>query len=198
MNFIKLKKLDGAGKHSSRKPGNSNALPGTRRATKSLRFPVMLLLCVSAAVLLGGCTGKRTAANSQSAPVKHQHKPPHGGTPVVLGKEEYHLELVLDPAGGKLQAFVLDGEMENFVRISAATFQIGAKLSDHGEALVFNAVANNATGESVGDTSMFEASASWLNKGVAFDAVMKEIEVRSHKYQNVTFNFPRGNDNDEK
>ena len=55
-----------------------------------------------------GCTWHGTSTN-----------PPHGGTPVVLGNEAYHLELVVDAASGTLQVYVLDGEMENFVRVSA-------------------------------------------------------------------------------
>src|SRR5882762_6275415 len=98
-----------------------------------------------ATVLLAGCHQKPANASGTPAPAKHEHKPPHGGTPVVLGNEEYHLELVLNDAERKLQAFVMDGELENFVRVQASTFEINAQVAGKDEPLVFHAIANNAT-----------------------------------------------------
>jgi hypothetical protein len=157
-----------------------------------------LLSMVVLAILIAGCRQKSPSVSSPATPTKHEHKPPHGGTPVVLGNEEYHIELVLNPVEGKLQAFVMDGELENFVRISAKTFEARATVAGKEEPLVFNAVPNRATGERVGDTSAFEARADWLKTNAAFDAVLQEITVRTKTYQNVQFNFPKGNDTDEK
>jgi hypothetical protein len=148
-------------------------------------------------VLLIGCQEKRTAASCAQPPAKHHHFPPHGGTPVVLGNEEYHLEFILNPSEGKLQAFVMDGELENFVRIPARTFEVNAEVAGNQESLVFNAVASHATGETVGDTSAFEAHTDWLKTNTTFDATLKQITVRTKTYQNVQFNFPKGNDIDE-
>jgi hypothetical protein len=156
-----------------------------------------LILALSLA-LLAGC--KKSGIDNTSAPtsVHHEHKPPHGGTPVVLGNEEYHLELVLIRSEGKVQAFVMDGELENFVRIPAKMFEVEVKLADKNLPLIFNAVPNRATGETVGDTSAFEASSYWLKTNATFDAVLKELTIRTKLYQNVQFNFPKGNDSDEK
>jgi hypothetical protein len=148
-----------------------------------------------AALIGGGCS--KTEVHSGSKPEvvhKHEHKPPHGGAPVELGEEEYHVEFVLDAAAGKLQAFVLDGEMENFVRIAAPSLEVTAKIPGKEENVVLLPVANNATGEKVGDTSLFEAQADWLKTTPAFDAVLKEITVRTRTYTNVAFNFPKGSD----
>jgi hypothetical protein len=145
---------------------------------------------------LTGCGDTQPTTPSTTAH-KHEHKPPHGGTPVVLGDEEYHVELVLDAPAGKLQAFVFDGELENFERIAMESFEISAKLAGKEEVLVLKAVPNTATGEKVGDTSMFEAQADWLKTETNFDAVLREIAVKSKTYQNVEFNFPKGNDKDE-
>ena len=144
--------------------------------------------------LLAGC-GRQPPAPG-SAAQKHEHHPPHGGTPVVLGHEEYHLELVLDAPAGRLDAYVLNGEMENFVRIKAESFEIAAQLPDRPEVLVMNAVANRATGETVGDTSMFQTQADWLKHASSFDGVLKQLAVKGSTYQNVAFNFPKGNDTD--
>lgn len=143
-----------------------------------------------------GCTKSDTNAPPTGAVHKHEHHPPHGGTPVVLGNEEYHVEVVRDAATGKLQAFVLDGEMENFIRIPAESVEIDAQVAGHPEKLTLRAVANNATGEKIGDTSLFETEADWLKTTPSFNGVLKEITVRGKLYSNVKFNFPKGNDED--
>jgi len=145
--------------------------------------------------LLAGC-GQQTPTVPPPAAHKHEHHPPHGGTPVVLGNEEHHLEFVLDNQTGIMDAYVLDGEMENFVRIAAESFEVTAKLPDRQEVLTFKAVASNATGETVGDTSMFEARADWLKRTNSFDGVLKQLTVQGTSYTNVAFNFPEGNDTD--
>jgi len=115
----------------------------------------------------------------------------------VLGKEEYHVELVLDASAGRLQAYIMDGELENFVRVPTHSFVGAAVLGGKEEVLMFKAVANNATGEKVGDTSLFEAQADWLKTNAVFDAVLRQLTVRGTTYENITFNFPKGNDTDE-
>jgi hypothetical protein len=155
-------------------------------------------ICASGLVLLVLCRcGKETALEQKDkAPAKHEHKPPHGGTPVVLGHEEYHVELVLEAATGTMQAYVMNGELEEFVRVSAPSFEVAAKRPGGEETLVFKAVPSRATGETVGDTSFFTAQAEWLKTAKTFDAVLKELKVQGSVYQNVAFNFPKGNDTD--
>jgi hypothetical protein len=156
-----------------------------------------ILVMALAFGLLPGCGDSKPDAPAPTAEHKHEHKPPHGGTPVVLGEEEYHVELVLDAPDGKLDAFVMDGELENFVRVAAELFEVTAKLPGKEEILVFKAVPNSATGEKVGDTSMFETQADWLKQAKNFDAVLKQLTVKTKTYQDVAFNFPRGNDKDD-
>ena len=125
---------------------------------------------------------------------RHEHRPPHGGTPIALGNEEYHLELVLDAAKTKLVAYILYGELEKFIRIAAPSFVIAVVVEGRDEVLTFEAVASNATGETVGDTSMFEVRADWLKADSTFDGILEELPVRSSKYSRVSFKFPKGND----
>ena len=99
---------------------------------------------------------------------------------------------------GKLRAFVMDGELENFVRIDAPLVEITAQVSGQQEKLSLHPVANNATGEQVGDTSLFEARADWLKTTPTFDAVLREITVHGKTYTNILFNFPKGNDDNSK
>jgi hypothetical protein len=157
-----------------------------------------LCLLLTAGAFLGCSKPAETAAPKTEAVHKHEHHPPHGGTPVVLGEEEYHIELVLDAGAGKLQAFVLDGELENFVRVPAESLEIDAEVSGRQERLNLRAVPNTATGEKVGDTSLFETQADWLKTTPSFDAALKEIAVRGKTYSQVKFNFPKGNDEDAK
>jgi predicted small lipoprotein YifL len=157
---------------------------------------IRLIVLVLTAGLLAGCGEKPAPAPESKVAPKHEHNPPHHGTPVVLGNEEYHVELVLDPAAGILQAYVLDGEMENFIRIPAESFTVTAQLPGGAQSLVLRAVANRATGEKVGDTALFEAQADWLKTTPTFDAAIEELTVRGNTYRHVAFNFPKGNDTD--
>lgn len=130
----------------------------------------------------------------KAAAHKHEHTPPHGGAPVVLGEEEYHLEVVRDAAAGKLQLYVMDGELEKFIRIAAASIEVTAQVNDKAEALTFKPVANPATGEQAGDTSLFEAQADWVKTATNFDAVVKLVDVKGRPFKDVKFNFPKGNE----
>ena len=157
---------------------------------------IAFLLFVPLAFTVGCAKKSETAASAK--PAKHEHHPPHGGTPVVLGDEVYHVELVRDAATGKLQAFVFDGELENFIRSSVPSFEIDATVNGAPQTLVLKAVPNPATGETVGDTSLFETQADWLKTADNFDAVLKSITIRGTTFSDVKFNFPKGNDTDEK
>jgi hypothetical protein len=146
---------------------------------------------------LGACAKKEAPAVPAHAPVaKHEHHPPHGGTPVVLGDEIYHLEFVRDAEAGRLSAYILDGEMENFIRSAAPSFEIVATVGGERRPLVLQAVANPATGETVGSTSLFEATADWLKTTPTFDAVLTTLDIRGSVFSAVPFNFPKGNDKD--
>jgi len=160
-----------------------------------MRTFLALTLAVTVTAL-AGC-GERKEKASADAPHLHVDVPPHGGTPVALG-DEYQIEWVLDASVGKLQAYILDGEMENFVRIATPSFDLRAKLPDRQADLQFKAVANSATGEKVGSTSLFEAGADWLKTNKTFDAVLPEIDVEGTVYTNIAFNFPKGTQEQDK
>lgn len=159
----------------------------------------------SAALLLAlvaGCAKNSSrdavaAGPAENVPVaKHEHHPPHGGTPVVLGAEAAHVELVVDATAGRIQAYVLDGELENFIRVAAPKLEIVARLADGPRTLELSPVANSATGETVGDTSLFQAEAEWLRTTPRFEAKLVAITVRGVDYRDVAFAFPEGNDHD--
>ena len=87
--------------------------------------------------------------------------------------------------------------MENFVRVAMPSFDLTAQVAGRAEKLTFAPAANNATGETVGDTSLYEVQSDWLKTTRRFDAVIDELTVGGDKFQNIAFNFPKGNDTDE-
>ena len=160
--------------------------------------PRHLLTLVLLPLLFTSCarTDDHAPASAAQTPAKHEHKAPHGGTAVVLGHEAYHLELVRDAASGTLTAYVLDGEMENFIRVKTPSFEVVATVGGEKRPLTFKATANTATGETIGDTAQFEAQADWLKSTGTFDATLTALEIRGTTFATVAFNFPKGNDQD--
>lgn len=170
--------------------------------------PVFLVsFFASAMALAAGCrkaaeSGAPAAAHSHSHGADHghshahdhEHIPPHGGTAVVLGDETYHVELVLDAAAGKLQAYILDGHMDNFVRVTAPVIGLEAVVGGQTQVLELRATANSATGERVGDTALFEGQAEWLKHTPEFDGVLKGVVIKGTSFTDVKFNFPKGNE----
>lgn len=146
-----------------------------------------------ALLLFAGCAKKESAPPPAA---HHEHIAPHGGTAVVLGAELYHLELVRDATTGRLTAYVLDGEMENFVRLNGSSFEIVATVDHQPHPLRFSPVANPATGETMTATAQYEAEADWLKTTATFDATLTSLSIRGTSFTAVPFNFPRGNDHD--
>jgi hypothetical protein len=153
----------------------------------------LLSLGLLGPALLTGCGGKAPPA---AATGKYVDQPPHGGTPVALADGEYHVELVRDAATGTLSAYVLDDEMEDFVRSSSPSFELRASVAGEARTLVLAAVANPATGETVGDTAQFQAQADWLRTTGQFDGVLHGLTVRGKTLADAAFPFPAGNDHD--
>jgi len=146
------------------------------------------LLPLLASICLFGCReSNQSHGHSHHG---HTHTPPNGGTAVILGNEQYHIEFVHAPASGKLQAYILDSHMEKFIRLTNESFQVTARFDSRTELLDFKAMASSATGERAGDTATFEAEAAWLNTTTNFVGTITRINVRSHTFENVEFHFP--------
>ena len=140
-------------------------------------------------VLLAGCGGSSTPGHASGG---HHHPPPHGGAGVVLGKEDFHIEFLHNPDSDTMTAWFFTPHMEDYLRIKTDSFDVVAKLPDGEQILTFKAVANPATGETVGDTSQFEVRSGWLKNAEHFDAVLKKILIRTNLYEGVSFNYPNG------
>jgi hypothetical protein len=156
----------------------------------------MRVLLLALACGWAGLTACRPPAPDEAVPHDHGHPhlhaAPHGGTLVVLGDEEFHLELVLDEAQGRLQCFVLDAHAAHFVRLPIESFDIQARSAETNQVLRMQAVTTTATGEKVGDTALFETRSAWLRPGVEFQGVIPQIVIRGREYRDITFDFPRG------
>lgn len=146
-------------------------------------FPLACALLLTFA--LAGCGQHESPAGSAG----HTHHAPHGGTLVELGQHAYNLELVRDAEAGRLTAYVLDGHAENFVRISAASFELIAFTGGERKPLTMRAVSNSATGETVGNTSQFEAQADWLKSVAEFPGSITSLEIRGNKFDNVAMHL---------
>ena len=152
----------------------------------------------AALILLAGCgvENDRSAApkhnnHAKSPTHKHQHVPPHGGAIVVLGEELYHLEFVLDETSAALHCYVLDGHMENFIRIRDPKLILEV---DSDKTVVLTPVVSRATGESVGNTSHFSVRLDWAKEKKRFAAMLQEITIQGNRFENVAFRYPEGNE----
>jgi hypothetical protein len=153
-----------------------------RKAIRPALFALMLPLVTS-------CGEHETPAERDAKAHLFKAKAPHGGYSVPLGDDAYQMEFVIDSASGRMDAYILDAEMENYVRISAPSFDVAVQLPDgtnivHSR-LHFVAVANPATGETVGKTSQFEAQAEWLKGAHSFAGVLQEINVEGTTFNGV-------------
>jgi hypothetical protein len=149
-------------------------------------FAALFAACL--AMSLGAC--RKSNGHGHAS---HHHEPPHGGTVIEFGDEEAFFEFVHDAGAGRLQCYVLAPHMDGFIRLAATSFELTATVDGRAEVLVFKAVANAATGETVGDTAQFEAQADWLKTAKRFDAVLKDVSIRGRNHQAVPFRFPEGN-----
>lgn len=142
-----------------------------------------------ALILLAAGFGCSKQDPTPAAGQSHHHQAPHGGVLVELGEHQFNLEFKFDEKRGVLQVWVLDGHAENFVRVPSRGFEVEAVAGDKGRLLDFVAVANSMTGETVGDTSLFEVEAEWLRIAKAFDGRVKAITVRNIVFKDVAFRF---------
>jgi hypothetical protein len=154
-----------------------------------MRALALLLL-----IALGAC-GDESSAELAGPPPVHEHHAPHGGALQVLGEEAAHVELVLDETRGHLTAYVLDGEAEKAVRIAQPELEIAVTGLASGElALRLTAVANPLTGETVGDTSQFEAGSEKLVGVKRFGGTLTTIAAHGLRFDAVAIGYPDGNE----
>jgi hypothetical protein len=168
-----------------------------------MRYPKTIAALIVLAIAGGAWVLVRSRINATAlpgtahdVPKLHRNLPPHGGTPIGLGDDAFNLELVRDPATGTLQAYVLDGEMEEFIRVADPKIDLRIDRDGRKEILTLKPVADRVTGETIGDTCLFQARAGWLKGTDPFKGVIQDLAIQDQKFKAVPFAFPEGSAKD--
>jgi len=156
-----------------------------------MRTPVRALgrSLLLAAALAGGCGRGGAGGGPEEGTSEFRHKAPHGGTMVALG-DDFNLELFRDAETGVLSAYILDDDAEDFVRSADSAIAIQATEGGRTHDLILSAVANPATGETVGDSALFQTRADWLRGSDPFAARLARLTVHGSTFTNIRFNVP--------
>lgn len=157
-----------------------------------------LFTAIAAAVLLAGATAAQAqhAHNHDHGHGHHHHAAPHGGTLLLFGNEFAHLELVHEPATGKMTGYVLDGEAVKGIRLQQADIKVhllqGRDMKST-SSVTLKAVANPLTGEKPGDSSQFEGRSDFLKNVKNFPVVIDSVTIKGTRFEKVASWFPEGN-----
>ncbi|MBL9138825.1 MAG: hypothetical protein JNK85_23355 [Verrucomicrobiales bacterium] len=120
----------------------------------------------------------------------HHHGSAHGGVAVELGEHQFHLDFLHDATNGALTAWVMDAHVENFIRVSLRSLDVQIVTEGRTNAITLEAVANPATGESVGDTSMFRGTSDSLKGLTKFSGHVGPLEIRGVRLPAASFQYP--------
>ena len=157
--------------------------------------PLAIRTALPFALVLGlsGCgPQQKTSAILTAHPSvhAHTHETQHGGVAVELGEEEYHVEFTFGETPGTLEAYFLDGEMEDYVRLAIPSFTATANVGGRDFPLQFEATTNSATGEKSGDSALFEARAEWLIARPDLKLTVPALAIKGHDYTNLSVALP--------
>ncbi len=155
---------------------------------QTMPLPPTFFLAAITLLGLAGCSKPHEArAPAPAAATAHAHHAPHGGTLVPLGQHLYNLEFVHDSENGRLTAYLLDAHAENFIRGPLAAINLTVEVSDTPKPLTLVAVANSATGETVGDTSEYSVQVDWLKTTAApLKIVIPVLIIREATFKNIS------------
>ena len=152
-------------------------------------------LAVVSCILVSGCGDGHHHDHDGHNHSGHAHEAPHGGALVLLGEHGtgFHLEVILSKEG-ILDLYVLDGEVEKFVRISQEELALQVTVKDsESQSINMTAVEDAATGESMGNTSHFQARTE-MKEVESFEAVLSSIKIKGTVFEKVSINYPQGNE----
>lgn len=158
--------------------------------TSSSLFPALLSV-VGTLTFVSGCGDSQPSASADHDD-DHMHAPPHGGTPVQLGDEVYHLELVTDAAEGKMLAYLYDGHFHDPVVVAETNFVLQARWNGTTASLSFARLPDPATGKLLQASALFGARADWLKTNPPFEGTLPLITLGGRAFTNVVFPYPKG------
>ena len=140
-------------------------------------------------LFVGGCAEHQHDESCRSHGGLHVHEALLGGQLMALGEHGsgYNLELLIDKKN-RLSVYILDAHAENFIRIEQGSLQVD--LSDGNKtSVILDAVADSATGETVGNTSHFQTKGT-VENFLPLKGVIQMIEIGSKQYSEIEFFFP--------
>ena len=147
------------------------------------------LFSILISLFVVGCAEHQHDESCGSHGGLHVHEPLLGGQLMALGEHGsgYNLELLIDE-NNHFSVYILDAHAENFVRIEQESLQMN--LSDENTtSLILHAVADSATGETVGNTSHFKTKGT-VEKFLPLNGIIEMIEIGSKQYSAIEFIFP--------
>lgn len=126
----------------------------------------------------------------------HHHTAPNGGTLVEIGDHSGNLEFKFNRKKGLLKVWLLDGCAENYVRSDQKEFAIQL-ISRHldGEheqsmlTLKLKAKANLLTGETLGDTSLFQIKDKRLKNAKRIKGMVPELIYKDATFKQLYFDL---------
>ncbi|GMV20385.1 MAG: hypothetical protein AMXMBFR57_03340 [Acidimicrobiia bacterium] len=131
------------------------------------------------------------AAAAEPSGEGHHHTAPHGGALLELGEHFSFLELVVDPATGRVTLYVLDGEAEKAVRVAHPNLTLTiTEPAGITAPLTLQARASTLTGETVGDSSEFAGVLDALKGANAVKARLATISVKGQTFENLELSWP--------
>ena len=138
----------------------------------------------TALLLLFGCS---TDPHSSDHGGLHIHQPLRGGVLMELGKHGsgYNLE-ILQNTNDQLEIFILDAHAENYVRISQPSIEL--TLTDSNQTMSLGAVAARATGETVGNSSLFRTESN-ISKNIPLVGTLRSLKIGSKTYTDQPLKF---------
>ena len=148
------------------------------------------LFAILIALFVVGCAEHQHDESCGSHGGLHVHEPLLGGQLMALGEHGsgYNLELLIDE-NNHFSVYILDAHAENFVRIEQESLQMN--LSDENTTtLILHAVADSATGETVGNTSHFKTKGT-VEKFLPLNGIIEMLEIGSKQYSEIEFAFPK-------
>ena len=147
------------------------------------------LFAILIALFVLGCAEHQHDESCGSHGGLHVHEPLLGGQLMALGEHGsgYNLELLIDE-NNRFSVYILDAHAENFVRIEQESLQVD--LSDgNTTSLILHAVADPATGETIGNTSHFQSKGT-VENFLPLNGIIEMIEIGSQQYSEIEFFFP--------
>ena len=140
-------------------------------------------------LFVGGCAEHQHDESCRSHGGLHVHEALLGGQLMALGEHGsgYNLELLIDE-NNRFSVYILDAHAENFVRIEQESLQVNL-FDENKTSLILHAVADSATGETVGNTSHFQSKGT-VEKFLPLNGIIEMIEIGSQQYSAIEFFFP--------